>query len=341
MITANLITTYSIIFLVLLASLYLYIFLAKKTGIIDNPIGRSSHTTPTVNSGGIIFPVATVIWFSVYGWGQPYAIVGLLIISIISFIDDLKSLHPVVRLTVHTIAIGLLIYNTGVYGYHWYLILAAFILIVGWINAFNFMDGINGITAFYSLVSLASFSLLNNAPVLLAPFFPDTALSGWNPFFSSGLVGTLILSVLVFSVFNVRKKALAFAGDVGSISMAFLQSWMMISLMVATREAAWILFFAVYGIDSVITILIRLHLRENILQPHRLHLYQLLANENKIPHLWVSFSYASIQALVNLLTIWLILNGYMNLTAFIAILGTLVVIYSLIRVKIKGRTITS
>jgi len=337
MITANLITTYSIIFLVLLASLYLYIFLAKKTGIIDNPIGRSSHTTPTVNSGGIIFPVATVIWFSVYGWGQPYAIVGLLIISIISFIDDLKSLHPLIRLSVHSVAIGLLIYNTGVYGFHWYLILAAFVLIVGWINAFNFMDGINGITALYSLVSLATFSLLNNASVLLAPFFPHEVFEGWESFFSGGLVGTLVLAVLVFSIFNVRKKALTFAGGVGSISMAFLQSWMMINLMVVTREAAWILFFAVYGIDSVITILIRMRRGENILQPHRLHRYQLLANENKIPHLWVSFSYASIQAFVNLLTIWLMLNDLMSLPVFIAILGTLLLFYSLVRIKIKGR----
>ncbi len=189
------------------------------------------------------------------------------------------------------------------------------------------MDGINGITAFYSFITLGTFSLLNNAQKLLTPFLPLGLPSGWEPFFPGGLVGTLMASVLVFAFFNARPKAVVFAGDVGSIGMAFLMSWLLINLMVLSKEFYWILFFALYGIDTVYTILIRIHRKENILKPHRLHLYQLLVNEHGWPHLLVAALYATIQLILNLFVIYLIFTNRMNLIVFITFLASLLAIY--------------
>lgn len=332
--------TYTLLFVFLLVIMIAYILIAKRLKIIDIPSGRSSHTRPTVRGGGILFPVGAAIWFIIFGREQPYAVFGLLLISLISFVDDLKSLPGSFRIVFHLLAIGLLFYDVSLFSMHWYLLIASLILTIGWINAFNFMDGINAMTAFYSLVLLGTFSLLNNATRLLSTFFSSTFPEHWEPFLPGGLVGVLFLSVLIFTFFNAKTKALVFAGDVGSISMAFLQSWMMISLMVETRQAFWILLFSVYGIDSVITILIRLHRRENIFKSHRLHLYQLLANERKLPHLFVAAAYAIIQMAINLLTIYLTFTGRMNVGGFLLILTGLTIIYILVRQRITKLKLT-
>lgn len=315
----------------------LYFKVAKHFDVVDYPVNRSSHSQPTIRGGGIIFPIAVVLWFILSGWKEPLAVTGLLIISIISFVDDVKSLPYTIRIIFHFIAIALL-FNGILPVIYWYWIAAALILTVGWINAFNFMDGINGITAFYSLTLLGSFSLLNNAKELLSPIFKNSFPTQWEAFLPNGLVGVLFISVMIFSIFNLRKRAITFAGDVGSISMAFLQSWMMISLMIATKQAYWILFFAVYGIDATITILIRIKRKENILKPHRLHLYQLLANEKNWPHLKVSALYASLQLFINLLTIFLYFTELLNLPEFIIINSVLFLLYIMVRSRIIPST---
>jgi len=332
----SMIVNYIIYLFVLLVSMLTYFMIAKHFDIVDYPKNRSSHNQPTIRGGGIIFPVAVVLWFMLSGWKEPFAVAGLVLISMISFIDDIKSLPGSVRIVVHFLAIALL-FNGILPSNYWYWIAAALILTVGWINAFNFMDGINGITAFYSLVSLGSFGLLNNAKPLLSPFFKNNFPAQWEAFLPTGLVGVLFMSVVIFAIFNVRKRAVTFAGDVGSISMAFLQSWMMISLMIATKQAYWILFFAVYGIDALMTILFRIKRKENILKPHRLHLYQLLANEKRWPHLKVAALYALLQLVVNSVTIFLYFSELLNLPVFIIINSVLFLLY----VRVRSRIIPS
>lgn len=314
--------------------MFIYMQIAERFNIIDKPSARSSHSHPTVRGGGIIFPIAIIAWFIIFGWSKPYSVTGLLIISIISFIDDIKSQSGFVRLFIHLIAIGLLFNEVNLFYMHWYLLLAAFILTIGWINAFNFMDGINSITALYSLVLLGTFSLLNNADRLLSPLFKQADFSSWESFFPSGLVGALFISVMIFTFYNARRKARVFAGDIGSISMAFMQSWMMMSLMIATKEAYWIVLFSVYGIDAVCTILIRMKKGENIFKSHRQHLYQLLANEKKWSHLNVSLIYASIQLFVNLLVIYLTFTNSMNLAVCFYILVLMTIFYIIVRRRI-------
>ncbi|NLN96049.1 MAG: UDP-GlcNAc--UDP-phosphate GlcNAc-1-phosphate transferase [Bacteroidales bacterium] len=334
-------TNHLLLSIVLFGVMWLYLKIAARYYIIDQPTDRTSHKTPTIRGGGIIFPVAVIFWFLLYGFQYPYIITGMVLISFISFLDDVKGVRASIRIIVHLLAVALLFYEIGLLGFHWYWILFALILTIGSINAINFMDGINGITAFYSFITLGSFSLLNNAYNLLLPFFSMGLPAGWEPFFPGGLVGTLMASLLVFGFFNARRKAVVFAGDVGSIGMAFLMSWLLINLMVKSKEFYWILFFAVYGIDTSYTIFIRILRKENIFKPHRLHLYQLLANENGWPQLIVAALYAGIQLVLNLFVIYLVFTGKMNLIIFITILAVLLAVYIFARYLATRKLVVS
>ena len=119
-----------------------------------------------------------------------------------------------------------------------------------------------------------------------------------------------IIGVLVFSIFNFRPKGKAkcFAGDVGSIGIAFIILFALGRLMVATGDVSYIVFFLLYGVDGTMTIIHRIMLHENLGQAHRKHAYQLMANELKMSHVIVSLIYMGIQLAVSLGFIYLIPN---------------------------------
>lgn len=297
-----------------------YFKMADHFNIIDKPNERSSHTRITIRGGGIVFPAAALLWFVLFGFSQSLIIFALLLLSIVSFLDDVLTISSKVRIIVHFVAVTLLFWPLQILALPWYGIVLAYLVVVGWINAFNFMDGINGITAIYSLVALTSFAWLNHS----------------QEFISQPLILLLILSVLIFSFFNVRKRAKTFAGDVGSVSMAFLLAWFIILLMLNTGRPEYILFFAVYGIDSGFTILIRLQQRQNIFEAHRSHLYQYLSNELRWPHVLVSGIYALIQLGINILTIELIAKNLMTWHSVLLILLGLSSVYLIIRKKVTN-----
>ncbi len=306
-----------------MVAILLYFRLADRYNIIDKPNERSSHSYITTRGGGIIFPVAALLWFGFYGFESAWAIAGLLVIAVISFLDDLRPLSGKVRMVVHIAAVSLLFYGAGMFNLYWYWLAIAYLVAVFWINAFNFMDGINAITPFYSLSALGTFWFLNLE----------------IQFFHKELIVVLIISTLIFSYFNARKQARTFAGDVGSVSLAFLLWWMMMALILQSGRFEYILLFAVYGLDSVFTIIFRLQRGENIFRAHRSHLYQKLSNELKWPHVQVSAVYALAQLLVNLIVVCFIRSNGMNLTVFIAMVVALSVIYLWLRhsaeIKIK------
>lgn len=295
-----------------------YFRIADHFNIIDKPNKRSSHKNNPIRGGGVLFPVAAFMWFMIYGFNQPWIMLALLLLAIVSFLDDVITLSSKIRIIVHLITVSLLFWQLQLFEIPWYGIVIAYIVVIGWINAFNFMDGINGITAFYGLVALSTFAWLNRS----------------LEFVSQHLIILLVLSVLVFSFFNARKRAKTFAGDVGSVSMAFLLAWFMILLILKTGRLEYILFFSVYGIDSALTIVFRLLRRENIFEAHRTHLYQFLSNEFQWSHVLVSGIYATIQAGVNFLVIFLFSGNKMTWQVFIMILLLLSAIYLIIRLKI-------
>jgi UDP-N-acetylmuramyl pentapeptide phosphotransferase/UDP-N-acetylglucosamine-1-phosphate transferase len=279
--------TYSIIVVFLFLLLLAYFRIADTFNIIDKPNARSSHSEVTIRGGGIIFPIAMLIAFAL-GHASIAFTLAILLSGAVSFIDDIKPLHQLPRFSAHMVSALLILYDAGVFEQQWWWAPIALILVISWINAFNFMDGINGITVLYALVTVTSFGYLYRDK----PEFVSLVIMG--------------ISCLVFAFFNVRKKARTFAGDVGSISMAIFVCGFMIKTIAQTQESGYIVFFCVYGTDAAITILYRLRNKENIFLPHRSHLYQYLANEMKWSHLQVSAVYAIVQLLINIVAIYAI-----------------------------------
>lgn len=276
-----------VVFVLLLMAELVYFKVAKFYNIIDKPNERSSHTQITLRGGGIIFYLATTLCFIWNGFEYPWFFLGLSLMAVISFLDDIYSISNRVRLIVHFIAVLLMAFELGLLVEPWFIIVACFIIIVGVINAYNFMDGINGITAIYSISVLALLSYLNRD----------------LNFVNSDLLIYNLAGVLVFAIFNFRLKAKAFAGDVGSVSIAFIILFCLGSLILQTNNIIYILFLAVYGIDSIFTILNRLLNGKNIFEAHRSHLYQFLANEAKINPLFIAMYYGLLQIVIGILVI--------------------------------------
>ncbi len=301
---------YYLIILVLLFLAELFYFkVADKYNIIDKPNERSSHTRVTLRGGGVVFYFGALVYFLTSGFEYPWFMLALTFVAIISFIDDIRSTSQKLRLVFHFSAMALMFYQWGLFSLSWWWIIIALIICTGIINAYNFMDGINGITGGYSLVVLLSLAYINEEV---------------TPFVEQDLIYTVIMSVLVFCFFNFRKKARCFAGDVGSVSIAFILLFLLGKLIIQTGDFSWIILLSVYGVDSVLTIFHRLMLHENIGLPHRKHLYQLMANELRIPHVVVSVIYMVLQFLIVAGLLWLPVDHWVY---FFTVIGGLAVIY--------------
>ena len=299
---------YSIEFILLLAIELLYFRIADKCNIIDKPNERSSHSTIVLRGGGIIFMLGLWIWSAFYGFSYPWFLAAVTLIAGVSFVDDIRSLPDSVRLVAQFVAMGLMFYQLGLFEAFQVsegsmvsgivvptlVVLLAIVVCVGASNIINFMDGINGITAGYSLASLIPIYILNKE----------------MGFVDESLVMTVILADLVFCLFNFRPKGKAkcFAGDVGSIGIAFILLFLIGKLIMKTGDVTYLLFLLVYGVDGCLTICHRIMLHENLGEAHRKHAYQLMANELKIGHVTVSLIYMGIQLAISLGFIYLIPN---------------------------------
>jgi UDP-N-acetylmuramyl pentapeptide phosphotransferase/UDP-N-acetylglucosamine-1-phosphate transferase len=275
------------VFIVLFVLELVYFKIADRFNIIDKPNERSSHNSITLRGGGIIFYIGVLFFFITSNFQYPYFFLGLSSMVIISFLDDIMTLSNRLRLVVHFISVLLMAYQLDLFVMPWYFLIIGFIFVVGVINAYNFMDGINGITACYSLAVGSLLIIVNKEKN-----FVDQEL----------LIFTL-LGVLVFTFFNFRNQAKCFAGDVGAIAIAYIFLFAFGALILATGNLIYILFLAVYGIDAVWTIIRRLYLKENIFKAHRSHLYQFLANEAGANKLLVSFFYGALQFAIGYLVI--------------------------------------
>ncbi len=261
---------------------FAYLRIADRLNIIDKPNHRSSHTINTIRGGGILFYIAFLSYFIWSGFQLPYLFVGVTLIAVVSFIDDLRPLLPMLRLPFQFLAFALVLLQLDL-DYVWLILLLVLICGVGFMNVFNFMDGINGLTGIYSLVILGFFIVFNT-------YFQE--------FTDQDLLIFVSLSLIVFGFFNFRKKALFFSGDVGSMSIAVILGYLLLKLYEATQSPAVLLIIGVYGIDGIVTIIKRIFLRESISQAHRHHIYQILTDKAGFGHLKVAISYAFIQALL-------------------------------------------
>ena len=279
--------TYGIILVVLLALELAYFKIADRFNIIDKPNERSSHSTIVLRGGGIIFLLGLWIWAAFFGFSCLWFLLAVTLIAGVSFVDDIHSLPDSVRLVAQFAAMGLMFYQLGMFTADmWWMIIPALIVCVGASNIINFMDGVNGITGAYAMASLIPLWVLNQR----------------LEFVDGSLIAVVALADIVFCVFNFRPKGKAkcFAGDVGSIGIAYILLFMIGSLVLKTSDVTYLIFLLVYGVDGVLTICHRIMLHENLGEAHRKHTYQLMANELKIGHVKVSSLYAVMQLVVSL-----------------------------------------
>lgn len=307
---------YLILLPVFFIGMLLYFKIADHFNIIDHPNERSSHSEITIRGGGVIYLLAAVVVLILHSeFWMP--ITGLFIIGIISFLDDRITLSGKIRILFHLAAVTCLFLFLDIFQIlPWWATVMLYVLVIGIINAYNFMDGINGITGAYSVVVLAGLQYVNYEIVNFIQ--PDLI---WLP----------ILASVVFLFFNFRKRAKCFAGDVGSVTVAFWIIFLLLKLILLTENYAYVLFLAVYGVDTVLTIIHRLKLKQNIFDAHRLHFYQILANEQKWPHLIVSTVYALLQLGIIVAVVYL---PWSFVPVFLMITVPLVLIYCFIKPRI-------
>ena len=311
--------TYCIIFILLLIAEFVYFRIADKFNIIDKPNERSSHSTIVLRGGGIIFLIGAWVWSTFFGFDYPWFLAGLTLVAGVSFVDDIHSLPDSVRLVAQFTAAAMAFYQLGILHWSmWWIVLVALIVYVGATNVINFMDGINGITAGYSLAVLVPLAVVN-----INLHQSDINLS---------LIFTTIIAAVAFCIFNFRPKGRAkcFAGDVGSIGIAFILLFLLGNVIMQTGDITWLIFLLVYGVDGCLTIVHRIMLHENLGEAHRKHAYQIMANELKIGHVKVALLYMAVQLAISfgfiylcpntVLCHWLYLIGALALLAIAYIL---------------------
>ena len=309
----NIWITYLIIAAILVVAELAYFKIADHFNIIDKPNLRSSHTKIVLRGGGIIFLIGIWVWGAFFGFQYPWFLVAVTLAAGVSFIDDIHSLPDSVRLLVQFVAMGLMFYQLDMIHLNlWWAVILALIVCVGATNIYNFMDGINGITAGYSLAVLI--------PLLLRNY------SG--PFVETSFIVVTILSVLVFSYFNFRpkNKAKCFAGDVGSVGIAFILLFLIGCLIMKTGDITWLAFLIVYGVDGCCTILHRIMLHENLGEAHRKHAYQLMANELGMSHVTVSLIYMALQLVISLVMVFLVPDTVLWHWIYLVVVGGLLVV---------------
>ena len=332
--------TYLFIAVLLLVAELIYFRIADKCNIIDKPNERSSHSTIVLRGGGVIFPISILVWMALQmvngEWFMvkdylPF-VVGLVLICGVSFWDDVKSLPDSVRLMAQFVAMALMFWsmfgfqNSGFMVLDWYwrvaVIILALIVCVGASNIINFMDGINGITGAYAMASLIPLYILNNG------------VNGG--FVDNSFIITMMLADVVFCYFNFRPrgKAKCFAGDVGSLGVAFILLFLIGCKVMQTGDITYLVFLVVYGVDGVLTICHRIMLHENLGQAHRKHAFQLMANELKMSHITVSLIYACLQLAISLGFIYLVPN---NILAHWTYLLSSIVVLSVAYVLFKKK----
>ena len=279
---------YIYLFLILLLAEAVYYALAKTLKIGVDANYRSSHTGFQLTGGGIVFIIALIacvcFYPKLFGHHSVF-IIGAILLAIVSFIDDIHNISPSFRLIVQIAVVGAT-FHQYLFNGNYDIFILIMLFGIGFVNAFNFMDGISGITGSYSIVALVSL------------YYSFSQHPAGGPYLT--LTMTLVVAAIVFCIFNFQRRSMLFCGDVGAITMGFMLTYLMVNLIFITHDPTAITLFIVYGIDTSLTILQRIFKGDDIMQPHRLHLYQILVNQWGFSHAMVSTIYSATQFAINL-----------------------------------------
>jgi UDP-GlcNAc:undecaprenyl-phosphate GlcNAc-1-phosphate transferase len=285
----------SAIWIVFLAALFafevVYFKIASYYGIVDRPNHRTMHQGETIRGGGIVFYISILLYAFWQGGLSVYFMAGTSVLAFISFIDDLHHLPSFLRSLVQVGAVTALVGSTGFFDWSVPGAVLMVIVFTGALNAYNFMDGINGITGGYSMVFMLTAYTINQF---------------WISFVDPYFLWSIIAGLIVFNFFNFRKKARCFSGDIGSITMAYVVVYLLLLLIKKSGNPVWILLLSLYGIDTVATIIQRIFRRENIFEAHRLHLFQAGIYKGGWTQLQMATAFMIVQSVVNLLLICMV-----------------------------------
>ena len=305
-----------------------YFPIASKLKLYDVPNKRSSHQNITFRGGGVLIPISIIFYVVFYGFHHGFSIhyllLGVMLVSIVSFYDDFKGSNPFFRLIIHFVSVGLIMMDINEdYKFSPFIIIIIAVIAVAAVNAFNFMDGINAITGLYVLV-----------------FFETVLFFHYKieKIFEPNFIVVLIIAVLIFGFYNFRTKAILFAGDIGSVSLGLICVFYVLYLIMHTNNIIYLSMLAVYGVESGLTIFYRLLKGQNIFQAHRMHLFQNLVHDTKLPHLEVSFLYALVQVIINMGMFYCIQKGFEGYLYLSYVLILLSGLYIILKYKIFKRT---
>lgn len=238
-----------------------------------------------IAGAGVVFMAAMLASCLWYDFPSPWLAAVFFMMSAICLIDDFNPLPVAPRFVAQVITAAATLYAASLYSLPLWAGIPLLIAAVAYVNAYNFMDGINGMTALYSAVLLG---FLLWVDLHMAWFAPP------------GAIIVMLMAIAVFAPLNVRPRAICFAGDVGSVTMGFFTLLLLCMLIMATGSAAWLAAVAVYGVDACCTIVYRAMLRQPLTQSHKLHLYQRLTHSWGIPAVAVSAIYAAVQLAIDL-----------------------------------------
>jgi UDP-N-acetylmuramyl pentapeptide phosphotransferase/UDP-N-acetylglucosamine-1-phosphate transferase len=275
----------------------------ERLGVVDIPNVRSSHSRVTVRGGGlamvgIIVALIACLAVTQRDWELTVLIAAVLVLSTVSMADDIRSISPVVRILVHStcaiLAVGTfglkeleIAVNPGfsVNVPSAIVLLIQFLWVVGYTNAFNFMDGINGIAAGQAAVAglgtAAFMSLYGNAG-------------------TSAVIGAIVGGAALGFLPHNFPRARVFMGDVGSATLGYLLAT---DLILACRDSGWFVLLPLFMLhvnfvlDTGITMLRRWWRGEQIWKAHREHFYQRLVRTGK-SHTFTTGSVLLIQCLI-------------------------------------------
>jgi Fuc2NAc and GlcNAc transferase len=259
-------------------------YFADRFSLMDWPCERSSHIKPTPKGGGIGI-LATFVFVCLVSKITVAFWIPAAFLASFSFVGDKFELSPRARLLIQFAAAWTVVQFADV-GLQGSFISSLFLtlFIVGTANCYNFMDGIDGIAGMTGTVGygLLAFYIWFSGPDLNY----------------SRLSICIALSCLGFLPFNIP-KAKVFMGDVGSILLGFVYSAVIVK---TSRDLTEFLCLAgclfPFFADEILTMARRVTNRENLLRPHRKHLYQILANEMGISHWKISAGYVFLQTVI-------------------------------------------
>ena len=241
--------------------------------VVDRPTARSSHTAPKPRGGGIAVISSIAIGSLLLGFcsitlPENIFIVGIftLLVAFISWIDDYRGLSPLVRLAFQFFCVFITLFNIDAISLvpttqipNWIIICGLGLCWVWFVNLYNFMDGIDGITGVQTIcITLGIIVLSATGSLPTEMVAPASIVSA---------------ATIAFLFFNWPPSQI-FLGDVGSVSLGFLIGWMLLELVGSGQWAAAIILPGYYLCDATFTLLRRLLSGEKVWSPHREHFYQ-------------------------------------------------------------------